>query len=204
MLLCSLLALDQMWGAGYEPFALHKAETFIAASPAQNVLYTCDPEFTTQFLRNTRFTKPLEMLALLNAFGPTLTSSDDVTARAYRKIAGPFFNTSTMSRAFKESVKATTTFLDVYRTNKSHVQSKLRPILAKMALHVLGVCAYEKEGSCEDELLFEDHVPEGHEMSYADTMLGVDNDLPLISLTPPAILGNHRHAGMRLLCRATC
>lgn len=185
----SLLALDQMWSAGYEPFDLHGSETFIAASPTQNVLYTCDPEFTTQFLRNTRFSKPLEMLALLNAFGPTLTSSDDATARKYRKIAGPFFNAATMARVFDESIKGTETFLQVYQSNKAHVQTNLRPILSKLALHILRVCAYEKEGSCEDELLFQDHTPEGHSMSYADAMLGVDSDLPMISLTPPLILG---------------
>ncbi|KAI1081645.1 cytochrome P450 [Whalleya microplaca] len=59
-----------------------------------------------------------------------------------------------------------------------------------MALHVLGRCGFDKEGTCLEELRFSEKPPNDHKLSFADTFLGIDQDLPLIALTPPFLLNN--------------
>ena len=184
----SLLLLDRIWGSGHRPFAIAGADTVIAVSPFENTLFTCDPELVVQLLRNPAFGKPTKMLGLLNVFGPSMTGTDGQENKLFRKVAAPFFHTRTMDRAFRETVDATEALLDLMMSRKSSVGSELRPILAKMALHILGKTAFEKEGSCLEELKFAEKCPTGHKLSFADTFLGIDQDLPLIALTPPAIL----------------
>ena len=129
------------------------------------------------------------MLGLLNVFGPSLTGTDGQENKHYRKIAGPFFHNKTMKRAFRETIEATESFLTLVESIVSTVGSQqLRPILAKLALHILGRGAFDKEGSCLEELKFTETPPKGHKLSWADTWLGLDQILPLIALTPRVIL----------------
>ena len=178
-----------MWGKGHTPFEITGNDTIIAVSPFENTLFTCEPELIAQLLRNPAFGKPTKTLGLLNAFGPSLTGTDGQENKHYRRIAGPFFNNKTMTRVFRETVEATESFLNVMENRKSAIGSQLlRPVLAKLALHILGKGAFDKEGSCLDELTFTETPPEGHKLSWADTRLGIDQILPLIALTPAAVL----------------
>ena len=177
-----------MWHTGHKPFAVTGADTLIAVSPTQNILFTCDPKLVTQLLRNPAFGKPTALLGLLNVFGPTMTGTDGVENKLYRKVTAPYFHQSTMGRVFRESVSATESFIQVVAGVQTPIENQLRPMLSKMALHVLGKTGFDREGSCLEELRFAEKPTEGHKLSFADTFLGIDQDLPLIALTPPFLL----------------
>ncbi|KAI1172267.1 cytochrome P450 [Nemania sp. FL0916] len=185
-----LLLLDHIWHSGHKPFAITGADTLIAVAPSQNTLFTCDPKLITQLLRDPAFGKPTAMLDLLNLFGPTMTGTDGPETRLYRKVTAPYFNNTTMESVFRESVEATSSFIEVVTSQFSLLDTELRPMLSKLALHILGKCGFGKTGSCLDELQFSEETSKGHELSFADTFLGIDQDLALIALTPPFILNN--------------
>lgn len=160
----------------------------MAVSPGQNILFTCDPKLITQLLRDPAFGKPTALLGLLNLFGPTMTGTDGPEAKLYRKIVSPYFSNPTMEVVFRESLEATESFMKIVAGQTAPVDTQLRPMLSKMALHVLGKCGFRKEGPCLEELKFTETPPQGHVLSFADAFLGIDQDLPLIALTPPLIL----------------
>ncbi|KAI0472505.1 cytochrome P450 [Xylaria cf. heliscus] len=185
-----LLLLDRIWHSGYRPFAISGADTIMAVAPSQNILFTCDPKLITQLLRNPAFGKPTALLGLLNLFGPTMTGTDGPENKLYRKVVAPYFNQTTMDRVFRESLDATSSLIQVLAEHAGPVDDQLRPMLSKLALHILAKCGFGKEGSCLEELKFSEKSPDGHELSFADTFLGIDQDLPLIALTPPPVLNN--------------
>ena len=177
-----------MWSSGHSPFKANGADTFIAVSPSQNILYTCDPETSTQILRNTSFAKPAHLLGILNILGPTITGTDGPETRLYRKITAPFFNNETMRHVFKTSRAAAESVLKLLQRRAAPVDTELRPILARMALHIINASAFEKQEGCLSELGFEEQPPEGHELSYPEAMLTVMNSFATIFLTPSLIL----------------
>lgn len=185
-----LLLLDRIWHSGHRPFAISGADTIMAVAPSQNILFTCDPKLITQLLRNPAFGKPTALLGLLNLFGPTMTGTDGPENKLYRKVVAPYFNQTTMDYVFRESLDATSSLLQVIGEHAGPIDTQLRPMLSKLALHILAKCGFGKEGSCLQELRFSEDPPSGHELSFADTILGIDQDLPLIALTPPVLLNN--------------
>ncbi|KAI0537505.1 cytochrome P450 [Xylaria digitata] len=184
-----LLLLDRNWHSGHRPFAITGADTLISVSPSQSTPLTCDPKLITQLLRDPAFGKPTAMLGLLNLFGPTMTGTDGPENRLYRKVTAPYFNHTTMDYVFRESVESTSSFM-VVTSRMSSIDTQLRPMLSKLTLHILSKCGFGKSGSCFEELQFSEKPPKGHELSFADTFLGIDQDLPLIALTPPFLLNN--------------
>jgi len=108
-----------------------------------------------------------------------------------------------MSQVFNDTIDATETFVQVIAERNAPIDSQLRPMLSKLALHILSKTGFGKEGSCLEELKFSEKPPNGHEISFADTFLGIDQDLPLIALTPSFLLKNSPfklHKRGHLLC----
>lgn len=177
-----------MWHAGHKPFAVTGADTLVAVSPTQNVLFTCDPRLITQLLRDPAFGKPTALLGLLNIFGPTITGTDGPETKVYRKVVAPYFNQTTMSQVFRESLDATEAFVRVAAGQGALLDTELRPMLSKLALHILSKTGFDKEGSCINELKSCEEPPNGFKISFAEAFMGIDQDLPVIALTPPALL----------------
>lgn len=98
------LLFGRGWNQGYTPFKIAGVDTFVAVSPTRNVIHNCDPEISTEIFRRSEFGKPVELIALLNIFGPGLTGSDGAEGRLYRKITAPFFNEQTLARVWRVSL----------------------------------------------------------------------------------------------------
>jgi cytochrome P450 len=177
-----------MWHAGHKPFAVTGADTLMAVSPTQNVMFTCDPKLITQLLREPAFGKPTALLGLLNVFGPTVTGTDGPEAKIYRKVVAPFFNQATMGRVFRESVEATGSLVQVVAGQSTSIDTELRLMLSKLALHILGKTGFDKEGPCLDELKSCEKPLSGFKFSFTEAFMGIDQDLPMIALVPPVLL----------------
>ena len=168
------------------PFKNIGSDTFILVSPGQNTLITCDPTFTHHIFRDTSFGKPIELISLLNIFGPTITGTDGPETRVYRKITSPFFNEETNKRVWKESVAGAGSLMQVI--NK-HGQD-LRQVLARLTLHLLNVVCYERPQQFSDVLHYREDVPAGHELGYSQAMAAFLEYCPIIYGTSPFILSS--------------
>ncbi|MCJ1245731.1 hypothetical protein MMC30_002935 [Trapelia coarctata] len=186
-----LLVLERGWPEGYDPFRRVGADTFIAVSPTQNILFTCDPEASTQFLRGKNWTKPTELLQILNIFGPTMTGTDGEETRLYRKITAPFFNHRTMQQVWNTSVRAVSSMLEVVTGDQASMHNRnLRPLLAKMTLHIVNAVCFESDPNCLDELESRRAIPKGHELSYSQSIHTVLDNFATLFLIPRPILNN--------------
>jgi hypothetical protein len=185
----SLLCFTRGWHYGYQSFQKVGADTFIAVSPRGNILFTCDAEASNQFLRGSAFGKPAELLGILNVFGPTMTGTDGQETRIYRNVAKPFFTEQTMQQVWRNSVHGAALLLEVLTQGKAAEYHKdLRPILARLTLHLLNSVCFEKDKDCLDELQFSEEVLPGHEISYSAAMHKMLDHFGTIFFTPPFIL----------------
>ena len=153
-------------------------------SPEGNILFTCDPDAAQQLFRNNALGKPLELMGMLNIFGPTMTGTDGQESRLYRKLSAPFFSEDTMHRVWESSISSAEAFLEVVGGHNE----ELRPIIARMTLHLLSTVCFESKKKCIDELDFRMPAPSGHQLSYSHAMAATLEYLPTIFLTPPSIL----------------
>lgn len=72
-----LSRFGRVWHEGYGPFARQGSDTFMVVSPGGNILWSCDPDTILQFSkRNHDFVKPVEMMGMLNMYGPTVTATE--------------------------------------------------------------------------------------------------------------------------------
>lgn len=195
----ALLVFNDIWRDGYKPFEHVKADTFLVVSPGKLILFTCDPDVTTQFFRDGRFGKPTELISVLNIYGPTMTGTNGEEARLYRKITAPFFSEKTLRRVFTQSISGATRLLEVLTRPNAH--RHLRTLSAKLSLNILNQICFgnQNDSDLEKELKFQDNVPDGRTLSYSDALLGLLDNWTGILLVPYLLLRrspfrSHNHA----------
>ena len=190
--LVSALASYRSWHAGYTPFQEIGSDTIILVSPNGNTLTTCDPALTHHMFKDTSFGKPIELMSLLNIFGPTVTGTDGPEARLYRKVTSPFLNEETNKSVWKHTVSGAGSLAQVIN---EHGQN-LRPILVRFTLHLLDVICFERPPSFSDVLELREDVPSGHALGYSQAMETFLEHFLIIYGTPSLVLsslnGSHR------------
>ncbi|KAJ5938242.1 hypothetical protein N7454_004584 [Penicillium verhagenii] len=197
-----LLIFNDGWHNGYEPFERVGTDTFLAVSPGGIILYTCDPDVSSQLFRDGRFAKPAHLMAVLNIFGPTMTGTDGPESRLYRRITAPFFNEATMRQVFAHSVQGGQALGQVLGQRRT-AHRQLRTLSARLSLHLLNrVC---NQNQTQDELVkalrFEDSVPGTHRMGYSDAVHTLLDYYQTVFLLPPGLLRispfkGHRQAAL--------
>lgn len=69
-----LSSFGQSWHEAYEPYVDLRSDTVIIVSPGDNILWTCDAEFTQQSPKCSHdLVKPVEMMGMSNVYGPTVS-----------------------------------------------------------------------------------------------------------------------------------
>ncbi|PHH92137.1 hypothetical protein CDD83_8810 [Cordyceps sp. RAO-2017] len=194
-----LLLLNEFWHDGYEPFGRIKADTFLAASPGGLILYTCDPDVSTQLFRDGNFGKPTELMSVLNIYGPTITGTDGPESRLYRKLTGPFFSDKTLRRVFVKSVSGAKILLAALTRPNAH--RKLRTLSARLSLNTLSQICFRNQTDSDlvKALAFEDDIPNGRTLSYSEALHGLIDNWNAIFLVPHWLLRlspfrSHNHA----------
>ncbi|KAL8861937.1 MAG: hypothetical protein Q9178_001807 [Gyalolechia marmorata] len=188
------LAFGRGWNYGYQPFRTAKADTFVAVSPSRNVIHTCDPDVAAQIFRRSEFRKPLELIGLLNVFGPGLTGSEGAEGRLYRKVTAPFFNERTLQEVWRvsiESVEVLLRDLSADTLSSSWKEGRdLRSMVAGMTLHnVFAVCFGKTDDRGEKAgYRMEETVPPGHKIGFRQSILSTLDHIGIMAFMPKLIL----------------
>lgn len=171
------------WNNGYKPFEVVGADTFIAVSPTKNVIHTCDAEVSAQIFRRNEIGKPVELIDLLNVFGPGLTGSEGRNGRLYRKITAPYFNEQIMDKVWVTSLESCKELLeDLMELQASGSGMNLRSKIANITLYnVISVC-FEDER--KQGLRITEASSPGHTRSLRQTVLSVLDHMVIIALIP--------------------
>ena len=177
------------WHHGYEPFKSLGVDTFIIVSPGGNTLCTCDPELNSQVFRGSEFGKPVELLKVLNIFGPTMTGTEGEETRLYRKITAPFFGDRTMQKVWHKSIQGSAALLKVLTSYRSrNYIEDLRSVTARMTLHLLCQICLEQEADCLQELQLVGQIPSNHSLTYGQALQIVLEHMPILSAFPHYVL----------------
>jgi cytochrome P450 len=180
----SLSLFFRTWEVGYEPFTTAGSDTFIIVSAGGNVLWTCDPEVIMQLSnRHGDFIKPVDMLGMLNIYGPTITASEGEEYRTYRKIASPSFNESTHSTVWREAIRQAELMFQFWTQNAGHVPD-MNTHASKYALHVLSKSFFDKEMAWDTGM----ETRRGHELTYSEAINAVFKYNDTLFMTPRPLL----------------
>ena len=153
-------------------------------SSNSNILVTCDPDAAHHIFQNNAFGDPRELMGMLNIFGPTLTGTDGLEARLYRKLTAPLFNQVTMNQVWMTSLGSAKVLAGVLDGRNE----QLRPLLARLTLHIVNTICFESGHDCLDELQDRVHIPPGHNLSVSQAMSIVLDFLPTVFSTPAVML----------------
>ncbi|PLB51305.1 cytochrome P450 [Aspergillus steynii IBT 23096] len=196
-----LLRFERGWHDGYEPFAKVGADTFLTVSPGDIVLYTCDPDVSSQLLHDQRFGKPAHLMGVLNIFGPTIAGTDGPESRFYRRIAAPFFTQQTIQRVFTLSVAGGKQLGKALCRPSAYRQ--LRTLTARLSLNLLSQICFDNQGQDDlaKALQFQEDRPNRHILSYSQAMHSLLDNYKTIFISPRWLLPGwspvrtHRLAG---------
>lgn len=153
------------------------------------MIHTCDPGVSAQIFRRSEFRKPVELIELLNVFGPGLTGSEGAEGRLYRKVTAPFFTEQTMDKVWRTSIESTGILMQTLAVSQCSAQSarSLRSMVASMTLHnVFSVC-FGKDTDKESFQL-QETIPAGHKLGFRQAVLSTLDHIATIAFTPKIFL----------------
>ena len=180
----SLSLFGRVWHAGYAPFAHVGSDSFIMVSPGGNVLWTCDPEAILQFSRRHHdFVKPVEMLGMLNMYGPTITGTEGEESRVYRKIAGPSFNDRTHGSVWTQGLEQTAKMLDKWNSLGAGVMHLDRD-LAELTLHTISYVCFDRQMNGVHPKEHQNVSTKAHKMSYQEAVGSMLANIPILFTVP--------------------
>lgn len=116
-----------------------------------------------------------------------MTGSDGEETRLYRRTTAPFFNKRTFQRVWTESVGSVNELSTEICGFGDSAVTDLRPLLARLTLHIVNRIAFEKEETLCDELKVTNEA-RGQALTYFEAMSSVLNNFAAIFLTPSLIL----------------
>lgn len=196
---CRLSRFGRVWHEGYKPFSQIKSDNVVLVSPSGNILWTCDPEAIQQFSkRNHDFVKPVEMMGMLNLYGPTVTATEGEESRTYRKIAAPSFNDRTHGAVWNESLNSSLSLLKRWENMDAPIE-QLNDDVARLTLHVISSVCYNRPVEAPSATGSKASLSKGHCMSYSEAISSMVENIPILFMVPPAVLSKIiRNAGAPL------
>lgn len=160
----------------------------MVVSAGGNILWTCDPDTNLQFFkRNHDFVKPVEMMGMLNMYGPTITATEGEESRIYRRIAAPSFNDRTHGSVWTESLGQTSALLKRWESMDTPI-TQLNEDVARLTLQVLSYVCFDRQIACADAAERQDDPPKGHSMSYREAISSMVDNIPTLFIVPPPVL----------------
>lgn len=123
-------------------------DAFMFATPGKNWIYTCDAEAIQDILKRERqgeFARPVELLAMLDVFGPNISTMNGADWQRHRKCTAASFNEQNNVLVWRESLRQGQQLLEYWK-DKAHVgdQSTLAKDTRTVTLNVLVRAAFGK------------------------------------------------------------
>ncbi|KAH7063432.1 cytochrome P450 monooxygenase-like protein [Macrophomina phaseolina] len=178
----------------HDRYQMHQkyGKAFAHATPSEVEIYVADPASSDELLaRKKDFVKPMDMVGIINIYGPTVASTDGPDWFRHRRITATPFNERNNRIVWSESVKQTSQMLS-YFTNKvgSVGSTALGEDTMTLTLHILTSAglgfSYDFRGALENGKQ-ENAEEEGHTLSYRNCLAAVLEDFIMMALLPKKI-----------------
>ncbi|KAF4595340.1 cytochrome P450 [Ophiocordyceps camponoti-floridani] len=189
-----LMVPDIMFRSGFEHFKRH-GDSFLVVWPGGHMLHTANAEMIRQMSqRREHFPKWTASYGILRLFGENVVTSEGSVWRTHRKMTSASFNERNTALVFREAVVQTQGMI---RAWERRGQTALRCVdrdTMRLALNIIGYVGFGLRllwpgqevppGLDSRQARYASlSPPEGHSLSFVDTMAGLmENLLPLLLL----------------------
>ncbi|KAH7110906.1 cytochrome P450 monooxygenase-like protein, partial [Dendryphion nanum] len=172
-----------------EKYKVHQelGDAVVFTTPGKNWIYICNADAIHQLIRQERqgeFARPVELLAMLDVFGPNLSTVNGVDWQRQRKCTAASFNEQSNALVWRESLRQGDQLILHWKHNNKSA-STMASDTRTLALHVLVHAAFGKSfdfaGARHEEA---DNKP----LSYRDALaLILENAILILALGQSAL-----------------
>ncbi|KAJ3403799.1 hypothetical protein HDV05_007604 [Chytridiales sp. JEL 0842] len=166
----------------YKVFQGTHLNTFAIVGPHNTVLCCADPDLTHEMMvsRWTEFRKPTHNYGVLDIFGQNVVTTEGSEWRRHRKFSAPSFSEKNMYLVHEETIAAMRMMFAAWesqaKTNGVDIENKGEFVvnvsrdMFHMALAVISAAAFGVRLDWESENDIGKKIPEGHQMSFQQSL----------------------------------
>jgi cytochrome P450 len=157
------------------------------ATPNGNTLWTCDPVIMRQLYASPSVQMPVNLLAWLNIWGPTISTVEGETWRIHRRVITHGFNASTYEKAWKEAIHHTNGLLSCWdQPSIGNTVPNVQKLTLRLVLYILSGVQFNhriewKDKNLESEL-DEGLKPQGD--NFENALFTITSKIGLIFILP--------------------
>ncbi|KAI0539793.1 cytochrome P450 [Xylaria digitata] len=195
----------------FAPFA-KMGENILIATPTSLMLHTADPGVIHEITsRREDFPKPLEYYGILAMFGRNVVTTEGALWRMHRKVTSPSFNEKNSALVFRAAIDQAQGMTDHWlRTQKDGSFKTVEHDTMSLALNIISYAGFGLRLIWPGQSLPADadpklaryaslDPPEGHTMTFSESIGGLLHHLLPLLLTPKLIMN---HAPFRVFREA--
>jgi hypothetical protein len=187
---------EWIWQQAYAPFQKESigADTFVIVTPQTNNLVTADPAVIHQLTtRRVDFPKPIKMYKGIEIYGTNVVTSEGQTWRRHRKNTAPPFGEKNNKVVWKETIYQASQMVRHWTEAGAAAVPETKPGSEKswgalvsglghdsmrLSLYVISRAGFGvrcewpgmETGSGEKDVMSANEIPNGHSMSYVQSM----------------------------------
>ncbi|RDW92411.1 hypothetical protein BP5796_01805 [Coleophoma crateriformis] len=204
----SYMTPDWCWEKLYEPFK-RTGDTFLTVAPGGIICWVSNAEAIHQIAtRREAFPKPLGSYAILEIFGKNVVTTEGPEWRTHRKALSPAINERNNALAWGESITQAQGMMRKWTSDGVTTIKDVPTDTMRLALHIItrigfgvrllwpGESLGEKQSE-EDAAFSSNEPPEGHSLSFEDSLSTLLERLLWVLLTPKWLLKQLRFHGAK-------
>ncbi|WPH00163.1 Hypothetical protein R9X50_00298600 [Acrodontium crateriforme] len=181
-----------LWDLKHDVFREMGTDCFMVVSPGKNTVYVADAGVVAQIVtRRGDFVKPLELYDSLDIFGKNVVTTEGAVWRHHRKITAPSFSERNNRLVWLETLHQASTLMSGIMGSEEESRSRAIWDFAesanRLSLHVISRAGFGRRLFWPHENRDKD-IPEGHTMSYTDSLHTLLQNIIVVLLTPKTLM----------------
>ncbi|KAJ2982043.1 hypothetical protein NUW58_g6530 [Xylaria curta] len=186
----------------FVPFA-KMGENILVVSPSTLMLHTASPEVIQEIAsRREDFPKPTEHYRILTMFGHNVVTVEGATWRMHRKVTSPSFNEKNSALVFRAAIDQAQGMTDYWmKTQRGGSFHSVEHDTMSLALNIISYVGFGLRLVWPGQPLSDDadskmakyaslEPPQGHTLTFSESIGGILEHLLPLLLTPTFILNN--------------
>ncbi|KAF7920215.1 uncharacterized protein EAE97_011556 [Botrytis byssoidea] len=143
---CDITRYGKLGWEYYVKYRVHreKGDAVMLVTPGFNWVYVCEKEaFVEIFRKREGFPRPAEMLAMLDVFGPNISTASGADWQRQRKVTGAQFNEQNSSTVWIQALTQANEVLEYWKTLPTPIR-RTHKDTRTLSLHVLSGAGFGK------------------------------------------------------------
>jgi hypothetical protein len=190
-----LVKMNWPWNLRHAPFAKMGTDTFLTVAPGGIILQTADADVIAQITtRWTDFPKPTHLYGSMNIYGENIVSSEGAAWRHHRKLTSPSFGEKNNQLVWKETLEQSQAMLEswVGPSGSGKTIDRIGGDAMQLSMNVISRAGLSQKlewpKGAEKSDVTGKSLPNGHTMSFTDSLRCLLSHILLVMLLPKWIL----------------